>query len=143
MNDKIAVILSSHGYYAQEALRSVEMIIGKQENYGVVSITPDKNLEEAFEELSGVYEGLDNGRGTLVLTDIIGGTPSNICGKLMMSHDNILLYSGFNLPVLLEVMLNRGLPLEEIGEKIEAAYSQSLYNLNEIMKGGESDDQVD
>lgn len=143
MSDKIAVILSSHGYYAQEAVRSVEMIIGKQENYGVISITPDKNLESAFVELNGIYEGLDNCKGTLILTDIIGGTPSNICGKLMMSHDNILLYSGFNLPVLLEVMLNRGLPLEEIGGKIEAAYSQSLHNLNEMMKGEESDDQVD
>lgn len=141
--NKLAIIVSSHGYFAQEALRSAEMIIGKQENVGVVSITPDKDMISALTELQEVYAQLDTRQGTLILTDIIGGTPSNICGNLMMSNENILLYSGFNLPILLEVLLNRQLSLTEMQKKIEDTYQQSLYNLNEVMKGSDEDDQVD
>lgn len=140
---KFAIILSSHGFYAQEAMKSAEMIVGKQENFATVSITPDKNLESALEELKKVYSKLDKSNGTLIMTDIIGGTPSNICGNLMLSNDNVLLYSGFNLPVLIDVLLNRDKSLEDIGKRIEGTYKESLFNLNDLMKGSVDDDQVD
>ena len=69
---EIPVILISHGHYSKYALESAEMIIGRQDNCEVISVTEDKDLESVTKELEGVYEKFKNEKGVIILTDMDG-----------------------------------------------------------------------
>ena len=137
----IAVIITSHGYFAKEALASVEMITGyKQENCAVVSISEGKDYADCLAEIKVAYASLDTSAGTLILCDIYGGTPANISTYLAIENSNIIIYSGFNLPILLEILLTKSnMNLTEISEKIEKIHKFSLTNITEKLKGSIQD----
>ena len=109
---EIPVILISHGHYSKYALESAEMIIGKQENCEVISVTEEKDLDNVITELEGVYAKFKNEKGVIILTDIRGGTPSNAAASLLVREPGILALSGFNMPLLLELFTNRDLEID-------------------------------
>lgn len=142
----INIILASHGYYAQEALNTAKMIIGEAADKAlVISVTPMKTYDMCLAELQQLYQSLpDKESGVLILTDIFGGTPANIAGYLTLTEPDIQVYSGFNLPVLMELLIMAPQTLADAGELIERAYAGSLVNISEKMKEGmENGDQVD
>ena len=126
---EIPVILISHGHYAKYALESAEMIIGKQENCEVISVTEDKDLDSVTKELEEVYKKLKNEKGAVILTDIRGGTPSNAAANLLVREDDILALSGYNMPLLLELFTNRDLGMEELKASLYEAFNESLVDL--------------
>lgn len=126
---EIPVILISHGHYAKYALESAEMIIGKQENCEVISVTEDKDLDSVTKELEEVYKKLKNEKGAVILTDIRGGTPSNAAANLLVREDDILALSGYNMPLLLELFTNRDLEMEDLKEGLYEAFRESLVDL--------------
>lgn len=130
---EFAVLLISHGYYAKEALESAEMIVGKQQNTQVVSVTPEKDLQTVLDEVNMNYEQLDTSSGLLILADILGGTPSNVAGNLVLSKKNVHAVTGFNLPMLLELFLNRENSMETVIEKIHEVYKTSFNDLNRVL----------
>jgi mannose PTS system EIIA component len=132
--NEIGIILISHGYYAEYAMKSAEMIVGKQENYEIISVTDDKDLEDVSEELNCAYKKLKAERDVIVLADIFGGTPSNATFRLLLNGEEVAAYTGFNLPVLLELLINRELPVNELKEKLEAVYGNGFRNLNEELQ---------
>lgn len=139
-----SIILASHGYFAQEALKSIEMIIGyPQDACYVVSVSADKDYDTCLNELRNIYNNLNHDHGVLILTDIYGGTPSKIATHLALEHENILVYSGFNLPILLELMFQRELNLDELSQLIESVYSSSLVNITKRIKEINNGNQVD
>jgi len=143
---EVAVILTSHGLFAQEALNSAQMIAGYEfENCGVVSVTEGKDYATCLAELQALYSSLNTEAGVLVLCDIYGGTPANISTYLAIEHPEVMVYTGFNLPILLEVLLTRqGSSIEEISAKVEEVHSLSLTNIREALKGDGGDgDQMD
>ena len=114
------------------------------ENIGVVSITYGKDYETALQEIETLYNQLDKSNGTVVLTDIYGGTPANIATYLTLTQKNTLVFSGFNLPVLLELMYKRTQTLDEIAAGIVKTYEIGLTNISEKLKEREQDgDQMD
>lgn len=139
----IAIILASHGLFAKEALNTTEMVIGKQENVGVLSVTDDKNLEACLPELAAICEELDTSEGLLMLVDMYGGTPCNTgCSLLLQKQDQLPmeLLSGFSLPMLLEVFLNRSKTPAELKSYITDLYPAMFRDLKQILnEGGESD----
>ena len=126
---EIPVILISHGHYAKYALESAEMIIGKQENCEVISVTEDKDLDSVTKELEEVYKKLKNEKGAVILTDIRGGTPSNAAANLLVREDDILALSGYNMPLLLELFTNRDLEMEDLKKGLYEAFRESLVDL--------------
>lgn len=141
---RYSIILASHGYYAQEALKSVEMIIGyPQEECYVVSVSAEKDYDTCLDELRNIYNNLNHENGVLILTDIYGGTPSKIATHLALEHENVLVYSGFNLPILLELMFQRNLDLNELSQLIETVYNSSLINITKRIKEINNGNQVD
>ena len=126
---EIPVILISHGHYAKYALESAEMIIGKQENCEVISVTEDKDLDSVTKELEEVYKKLKNEKGVIILTDIRGGTPSNAAANLLVRESDILALSGYNMPLLLELFTNRDLEMEDLKEGLYEAFRESLVDL--------------
>ena len=137
---EIPVILISHGHYAKYALESAEMIIGKQENCEVISVTEDKDLDSVTKELEEVYKKLKNEKGAVILTDIRGGTPSNAAANLLVREDDILALSGYNMPLLLELFTNRELLMDELKECLYEAFNESLVDLREETAGLHDED---
>lgn len=138
---EIAIILGSHGYFAKEALASVEMIMGSSlENIAVLSVVEGKDYNTMLEEGKALLKSLDTSRGVLFLSDIYGGTPSNVATYLAIENKDMIVYSGFNLPVLLELMYKRNLSIEEIKENIENTYQVGLTCITDKLKEREEDD---
>ena len=126
---ELPAILISHGHYSKYALESAEMIIGKQENCEVISVTEDKDLDSVTKELEEVYKKLKNEKGVIILTDIRGGTPSNAAANLLVRESDILALSGYNMPLLLELFTNRDLGMEELKASLYEAFNESLVDL--------------
>jgi PTS system mannose-specific IIA component len=135
------VILISHGSFAQGALECVELLAGEQENVAVMSVFLDTDVNKLREELNSLYEKLNQGGGVLILVDMVGGTPWNLAAYLAVSKNDVVVYAGFNISVLLEVMGSRSLPLNAIGKVIEDIHAQSCVNVAEFLQnqGGEND----
>lgn len=139
-------IVASHGFYAQEALNAAKLIIGEAaDKIHVISVTPAKTYSICLEELQDLYASFeDKESGVLILTDIYGGTPANISSILALNKPNIQIYSGFNLPVIIELCLSAPQSLDDACRVIESIYSESFVNVSEKLKeGAEDGDQVD
>lgn len=140
--NEIGVILISHGYFAKYAMDSAEMIIGKQENYKVISVTDDKDLEDVIKELEDSYNVLSKGREVIVLTDIFGGTPCNATSRLILSGKKVMAYTGFNLPVLLELLLNRDKPLSEVKLNLEKVHNETFISISDRVLNKLNEDEI-
>lgn len=136
----VAVILASHGEFAKSALASAEMIVGKQENVGVLSVSLDLNLDQAKQAMNQIYDSLDLRGGTVILVDILGGTPSNVSGSFCLTKDQIVVISGLNLPMLLDLFSNRQRSLTEIAASLEKSYRIGFQNITERFKEEDSED---
>ncbi|MDY6226580.1 MULTISPECIES: PTS sugar transporter subunit IIA [unclassified Clostridium] len=140
--NEIGVILISHGYFAKYAMDSAEMIIGKQDNYKVISVTDDKDLEDVIKELEDSYNALSKGREVIVLTDIFGGTPCNAASRLILSGKKVTAYTGFNLPVLLELLLNRDKPLSEVKLDLEKVHNETFISISDRVLNKLNEDEI-
>lgn len=137
-----ALIVASHGLFAQEAIKSAEMIIGHlQENVGVISVTEGKAFETCLSEIQKLYEDLDTTAGCLIFTDIYGGTPANVATYVAIEHmDNVQVFSGLNLPALLEILLDQTSDLQALEAKIESIHGDCLVNVSKKLKGTVKED---
>ncbi|HLS52511.1 MAG TPA: PTS sugar transporter subunit IIA [Tissierellaceae bacterium] len=102
----IGVLLVSHGEFCKELLNSAEMIIGKQKNVVSLSLKEGESIENLFAKVDREIERLDNGKGVIILTDLFGGSPSNVAA-LKLGEKNIESLTGVNLPMLIEVLNSR------------------------------------
>lgn len=135
MNDEnVGLILISHGNFALEALKSAEMIMGYQDNIKVISVVPGMDLNDTVKKLEEVVNEVKRTMGVVIMTDILGGTPSNAASILTASMDGILVVSGFNMPMLLEILISRNLSLDDIAEKICNIGKHSIVNLTDSVK---------
>lgn len=125
MNNEIAIMLMSHGNFSKAAIESAELIVGKQENYDTLSVFLADQVDSLKQEMFDKIEKLCTTKGLLVLTDIIGGTPMNLAGNLV-GRENTIICSGLNLPILIEVLMNRDKEISDIKEILEDSYSKSL-----------------
>ena len=139
MNKEIAILLMSHGDFAKEAMKSAELVFGKQENYETLSVLLVDQVDRLKEEMYEKVESLDTSKGLLVFTDIIGGTPSNLAGNLL-ERENTILCSGLNLPMLLEAMMNRDKSVEELKGILENAYRMGMTIRTTIEMGKDEDE---
>lgn len=133
MKKGLRIVLASHGLFAASALETLEMIAGKQPN--ITAITLYAN--EGVAEMMGKYENEIEKYPTndfLILTDIFGGTPSNASLQLLFQKENIQVYSGFNLPLLLEVATMRPQQIEQIDELIKNNWDNYLTDINLKLK---------
>jgi mannose PTS system EIIA component len=141
MDNHIAIILMSHGNFAKSAIESAELIVGKQENCDTVSVFLVDQVDELRQEMFNKVDTLDTSNGLLVLTDIVGGTPTNLALNLL-DRENTLICSGLNLPMLLEVLINRDKSIDELKDIIENAYNCGMVvrTINDLEKEDDNDD---
>lgn len=98
----IGLILVSHRHLADEMKAVMEHVVGPQENVETVSIFPADDMEQRRTEIQEKIAKVDSGDGVIVLTDMFGGTPSNLAIS-MMTQDNVEVLAGMNLPMLIKL----------------------------------------
>lgn len=103
----IALIISTHGRFSEELVKSAEMIFGSQTNVGIVTFKPGEGTDNLVEKYTTLINKLDCTNGILFLVDLFGGSPFNSASMLALKNNNMEIVSGVNLPMLLEVFSSR------------------------------------
>jgi len=101
-SDMIGLILVTHGRLAEEFVTAMIHVVGPQERVATIAIGPDDDMEERRADIARAIEAVDAGRGVIVLTDLFGGTPSNLAISLM-ERGRVEVIAGMNLPMLIRL----------------------------------------
>jgi PTS system mannose-specific IIA component len=103
----IGVVIVAHGGLAGEFRAALEHVVGRQERLEDFSIGPEDDVEQRRVELIEAVRRVDGGRGVVVLTDMFGGTPSNLAISVM-GETGAEVLAGINLPMLIKLASVRG-----------------------------------
>lgn len=98
----IGMILVTHGDLAVEFVRAMEHVVGAQDAVISVCIGPNDDMEQRRREIADAIQAVDSGEGVVVLTDLFGGTPSNLAISLMEAG-HVEVIAGINLPMLIRL----------------------------------------
>jgi PTS system mannose-specific IIA component len=98
----IGIVLVTHGNLAREFLAAMEHVVGKQEQARAISIGPDDDMEQRRADILAAAEEVDSGDGAILLTDMFGGTPSNLAISIM-DRAKVEVLAGVNLPMLIKL----------------------------------------
>jgi PTS system mannose-specific IIA component len=107
------IIVVTHVDYGSALLRAAELIFGPVHDCTCIQIDASVIVETTVSRLKEAVERLNTGNGVLVLTDMFGGTSTNLSLSLLGARDDVEVLTGVNLPMLLRVLSNRTLPLAE------------------------------
>jgi PTS system mannose-specific IIA component len=100
--NKIGIVLVTHGNLAVELVKVMEHVVGPQDQLATVSIGPDDDMEKRREDILNSVQSVDRGLGVIILTDMFGGTPSNLAISIM-EQAKIDIVAGVNLPMLVKL----------------------------------------
>lgn len=130
----IGVIIVTHGNIAIEMLNSTKFIMGKAENMVAVSVDPKESVEELRRKIHEAIKSVDQGEGVLILTDMFGGTPSNV-GLSFLEEGRVEVITGLNLPILLKLCTNReGWKLTDLAFFVKSYGQRNISIASEILK---------
>ncbi len=129
----IGMVLVTHGALAVEFKAALEHVVGPQDVVETVAIGPDDDMEERRNDILRCIDAADQGQGVVILTDMFGGTPSNLAISAMQTRD-VEVICGVNLPMLVKLARIRAdLPIKqaikeaaEAGRKYIAVASEAL-----------------
>ena len=108
----IGIVIVAHGGLAQEYLLAVEHVVGAQENMRAITIESECDREAKQTEIRDAVDSVDSGDGVVVVTDMFGGSPSNLSRMACKDGNRKVLY-GANLPLLLKLAKCKEKPLTE------------------------------
>jgi len=98
----IGLVLVTHGRLAEEFIAATEHVVGPQEAVRAICIGPDDDMEQRRNEIMQAVDEVDSGQGVILLTDMFGGTPSNLAISLL-DRGNVEVIAGTNLPMLIKL----------------------------------------
>lgn len=108
----IGIVIVAHGGLAEEYRRAVEHVIGPQDAFCAISVEVTSDRASKEREICAAADGVDAGDGVVVVTDIYGGSPSNLSMRACEPEDRVIFY-GANLPALIKLARSRKKPLAE------------------------------
>jgi PTS system mannose-specific IIA component len=129
----IGMVLVTHGRLAAEFIAALEHVVGSQSQIEAICIGPDDDMEQRRQDIRDAITRVDDGNGVVILTDMFGGTPSNLAISFM-ERSKIEVIAGINLPMLIKLAsLRQSTPLgaavagaQEAGRKYINVASQLL-----------------
>ena len=98
----IGLVLVTHGQLAREFRLAVEHVVGPQEAFETISIGPEDDMEQRRNDIVEAVARADRGAGVIIVTDMFGGTPSNLAISVM-DGTNVDVLAGMNLPMLIKL----------------------------------------
>lgn len=103
----IALVIGTHGWAAEQLLKTAEMLLGEQENVGWIDFVPGENAETLIEKYQAQLARLDTSKGVLFLVDTWGGSPFNAASRIVVDKPGYDVIAGVNIPMLVETLMGR------------------------------------
>ncbi|MCG8410014.1 MAG: hypothetical protein MI739_01880 [Bacteroidales bacterium] len=129
----IGVVIVTHANYGAALLSAAEVILGKQDSCATVSVDSEKDVSETVAAIKEEVGNVDNGRGVLILTDMFGGTPTNLSLSLLGTR-HLEVLTGVNLPMLLKVFGSRTMTLDRLAIEAKDAGGKGIVMAGEILR---------
>ena len=131
----IGIVVVSHGKLAEALVSVTEHVVGKQTQIKAIGIEPDDDEEEARRRIQEAIKEVDSGKGVVVLTDMFGGTPSNLAISVM-KQGGVDVVAGVNLPMMIKLTSIRGtMPLEEAVTQAQEAARKYINVAGNLLAG--------
>ena len=127
VGDMIGLVVVSHGRLAEEFLSAADHVVGPQERVKSISIGPDDDMEQRRQDILEAAQDVDDGDGVIILTDMFGGTPSNLA-IAVMEKANAEVVAGVNLPMLIKLASVR--ENGDLKEAVKAAHDSGRKYIN-------------
>lgn len=103
----IAIVIGTHGWAAEQLLKTAEMLLGEQENVGWIDFVPGENAETLIEKYNAQLANLNTDKGVLFLVDTWGGSPFNAASRIVVDKEHYEVVAGVNIPMLVETLMAR------------------------------------
>lgn len=137
--EQIGIIIVAHGKFGSAILRAAESIMGAQEDCVSISVDAAHDVEDAVRRLTDAAQRLDRGLGVIALTDMFGGTPTNLALSLLGQHQAEVV-TGVNLPMLLKVIEARSsLSLQELASQAGEAGKAGIVVAGKMLRSKSKD----
>jgi mannose PTS system EIIA component len=131
---KVGGVIVSHGRVATELLAAAETVVGDLSHIAAVSIGWHDDVEAAKDEIARAIKNVSRGRGVIVLTDMFGGTPTNI-SAMFLKDGEVEIVTGVNLPMVIKLASNsKEVPLSELAREIEEQGKQAIYRTSALLE---------
>lgn len=132
----IGIVIVTHGGLSDALIDTAELILGNRPDAVVsVSITPDEDVDRLRDKVARGVKAANRKEGVLVLTDMFGGTPSNLSYSLL-EEGRVEVLSGANLPMVIKALNSReGMELTELAQTLETFGKRSISLASGILKG--------
>jgi len=130
----VGLLIISHCDLGRELLNAAQLILGRLDNADSVCISSTARSDELLSSISDKIKALDKGKGVLILTDMFGGTPSNL-SLSFLQDGKVEVLTGVNLPMLIAVAQDREeLSLTELGKRAQEAGRRSIALASKLLK---------
>ncbi|MGB6229231.1 MAG: PTS sugar transporter subunit IIA [Litorimonas sp.] len=134
----IGLVIVTHGELAIELKRATEHVVGPQEAIETICIGPDDDMERRRDDIRKSVDKVEAGRGVILLTDMFGGTPSNLAIS-MLREDKVEVLAGVNLPMLIKLAeARRTATLSEAAQKAKDSGQRYIAIASRILAGEDS-----
>lgn len=130
----IGIVIVAHGGLADEMLNAAQHIVGDLPGAKAIGLGPREDLTAARARIEAAVGEVDAGAGVVVLTDLFGGTPSNLA-LAAMSTSNADVITGVNLPLIIKLAKSRNLPRAQAAAAAVAAGRQYILDAAEMLNG--------
>jgi PTS system mannose-specific IIA component len=131
----IGVVVVTHGQLARELVNAAEAIVGDLPQFSAVSIGWHDDVEDAREEIRQAIQRMQEGSGVLMLTDMFGGTPSNL-GMTFLEPEKVEVVTGVNLPMLIKLAGLRGAgSLTAVARELRDTGRKAIHVASDLMLG--------
>jgi mannose PTS system EIIA component len=131
----IGIVLVTHGRLAAEFRAALEHVVGPQKQIESVAIGPDDDIEQRRQDILSAVGKVDSGAGVVVLTDMFGGTPSNLAISIM-NGANVEVIAGVNLPMLIKLASVRDTSsLDQAVIQAQDAGRKYIYVASRVLSG--------
>jgi len=129
----IGVVVATHGRLAEEMIRTAEAVVGplaQTAPVSVVATSPDMRGD-----LKNAIQRVDQGDGVLLLTDLLGGSPTNLCVSFLAER-KVEVVTGVNLPMLLKLgsLRGSGKPIAQIAQELAEAGKRAIGHVSDILR---------
>jgi len=130
----VGVVIVTHGNLARDLVEVTELIVGTCPGLIPVTIQPQEGIAEIAKKVESSIKSADKGKGVLILTDLFGGTPSNV-SLSFLQQNKVEVLSGVNLPMMIKIVTHcENSDLKELAKLGKTAGKKNISLASEIMK---------
>ena len=126
----VGIVVVSHGNMAEGMIDAARMIVGSMENVATVSLKESDAVEDLMDRIEAALGEVDQGDGALILVDLFGASPFNASARLAVNRKNVEVISGMNLPMLLELAVQR--EGEDLGSVTQIAFEAGATSIRTL-----------